>query len=118
MLGLQGLLLIGRHTLVAENVPSLLLSPSGGKVRLTLVAGVWLFRTGTSCGSSWTQITYKEKYNFLKHINAIILLELTTALLLLNYERCKGVPTPSMHFQEFLHHLLQTQQVDELIIGC
>lgn len=23
-----------------------------------------------------------------------------------------------MHFQEFLHHLLQPQQVDELVIGC
>lgn len=59
MLGLQSLLLIGGHALVAENAASLLLSPAGGKVRLTLVAGVRLFGTGASRGSSWTQITFE-----------------------------------------------------------
>lgn len=54
---LQGLLLIGRHALVTENVPGLLLSPAGGKVRLTLGAGVWLFGNGAGHGSRWTQIT-------------------------------------------------------------
>lgn len=30
----------------------------------------------------------------------------------------KDLPTPAVHLQKFLHHLLQPQQVDELIIGC
>lgn len=31
---------------------------------------------------------------------------------------CKDLHTPAVHLQKFLHHLLQPQQVDELIIGC
>lgn len=57
VLSLQGLLLIGRHALVTENVPGLLLSPAGGKVRLTLGACIWLFRNRAGQRSSWDQIT-------------------------------------------------------------
>lgn len=60
VLGLQGLLLIGRHALVTEDGPSLLLSPAGGKVCLTLGAGVWLFGNGASHGSRRAQVTFKK----------------------------------------------------------
>ena len=59
VLSLQGLLLIGRHALVTKDGPSLLLSPAGRKVRLTLGAGVWLFGNGVGHGSRWAQITFK-----------------------------------------------------------
>lgn len=57
---LQGLLLIGRHALVAEDGPSLLLPPAGGEVCLTLGTGVWLFGNGARHGSSRSQITCYE----------------------------------------------------------
>lgn len=61
VLSLQGLLLIGRHTLVTEDGPCLLFSPARGEVCLTLGTGVWLFGDGAGHGSSWTQITCMKK---------------------------------------------------------
>ena len=45
VLGLQGLLLIGRHAQLTEDAPALLLLPVGGEVRLALGAQKWV------CGS-------------------------------------------------------------------
>lgn len=81
VLGLQGLLLIGGHALVTENVPGLLLPPAGGKVCLTLGAGVWLFGNSIGHGSSRAQITYVNKTDLLRlDISYILLYKIKISL--------------------------------------